>query len=210
MANATSNATTVIRDVKRHPRVAQTSTKHLPAEVVPTNAQKSQPMQRLSASIRLAALNATRVMQNVHQGNAFQPTRPRTVAPAIIDVYSFPMVLRLVTMESASSHVILVIFSKMTNACPLVLVALEPLLIAIATAVDVAKRLKIAITQTLLALQLPHLNLVNQSNHDNLTSPHCRHSLNLSHPPPPEPAKRWLSSRSDGIIPKLPSPASDR
>lgn len=181
MANATSNATTVIRDVKRHPRVAQTSTKHLPAEVVPTNAQKSQPMQRLSASIRLAALNATRVMQNVHQGNAFQPTRPRTVAPAIIDVYSFPMALRLVTMESASSHVILVIFSKKTNACPLVLVALEPLLIAISTAVDVAKRLKIAITQQLLALKLPHLN---QSNHDNLTSPHCRHSLNLSHPPP--------------------------
>ena len=207
MANATSNATTVIRDVKRHPRVAQTSTKHLPAEVVPTNAQKSQPMQRLSASIRLAALNATRVMQNVHQGNAFQPTRPRTVAPAIIDVYSFPMALRLVTMESASSHVILVIFSKITNACPLVLVALEPLLIAITTAVDVAKRLKIAITQQLLALKLPHLN---QSNHDNLTSPHCRHSLNLSHPTPPEPAKRWLSSRSDGIIPKLPSPASDR
>ena len=193
--------------MKRHPRVAQTSTKHLPAEVVPTNAQKSQPMQQLSASIRLAALNATRVMQNVHQGNAFQPTRPRTVAPAIIGVYSFPMALRLVTMESASSHVILVIFSKITNACPLVLVALEPLLIAISTAVNVAKRLKIAITQKLLALKLPHLN---QSNHDNLTSPHCRHSLNLSHPPPPEPAKLWLSSRSDGIIPKLPSPASDR
>lgn len=147
---------------------------------------------------------------NVHQGNAFQPTRPRTVAPAIIDVYSFPMALRLVTMESASSHVILVIFSKITNACPLVLVTLEPLLIAITTAVNVAKRLKIAITQKLLALKLPHLNLLNQFNHDNLTSPHCRHSLNLSHPPPPEPAKRWLSSRSDGIIPKLPSPASDR
>ena len=138
MANATSNATTVIRDVKRHPRVAQTSTKHLPAEVVPTNAQKSQPMQQLSASIRLAALNATWVMQNVHQGNAFQPTRPRTVAPAIIGVYSFPMALRLVTMESASSHVILVIFSKMTNACPLVLVALELVLAVVVVHAEVA------------------------------------------------------------------------
>lgn len=129
---------------------------------------------------------------NVHQGNAFQPTRPRTVAPAIIGVYSFPMALRLVTMESASSHVILVIFSKITNACPLVLVALEPLLIAISTAVNVAKRLKIAITQKLLALKLPHLN---QSNHDNLTSPHCRHSLKLSHPTHPQ------SQRSSGSLP---------
>lgn len=123
-ANATSNATTVIRDVKRHPRVAQTSTTHLLAVVVPTNVQQIHPMQRLSASIRNAALNATRAMRNVHQGSAFRPTQPRTVAPAIIDVHSFSMALRLVIMESASSPVRLVIYSKITNACPLVLVAL--------------------------------------------------------------------------------------
>lgn len=171
-ANATSNATTVIRDVKRHPHFAQTSTMHLPAGVVPNNAHLPRPMDPLLARISNVALNATRAMQNVHQGNAFRPTRPRTVAPAIIDVHSFSMALRLVTMESASSHVILVIFSKITNAYQVVLVALETLLIASATAVNVAKRLKIAITQKLYALQLPQIYLSN-----NLISPHCRYSL---------------------------------
>ena len=207
-ANATSNATTVIRDVKRHPHFAQTSTMHLPAVAVRPNAHLPRPMDPLHARIRNAALNATRAMQNVHQGNAFRPTRPRTVALAIIDVHSFSMALRHVIMESASSSVRLVIYSKITNACPLVLVALKPLLIAISTAVDVAESLKIAITQKCIVLQLPHLNL---SNHDNLTSPHLSiFAYTSTSDTPPEPAKRWLSSRSDRKIPKLPSPASDR
>lgn len=141
------------------------------------SAQRLKHMHHLHATIRNVASNATRAMRNVHQGNAFRPTRPCIVALAIIDVRSFPMALPHVIMESALSYVNLVIFSKITNAYPVVLVALETLLIAISTAVDVAKRLKIAITTELLALQLPQIYLSN-----NPISPHCRYSLNLSHP----------------------------
>lgn len=94
------------------------------AVAVRPNAHLPRPMDPLLARISNVALNATRAMRNVHQGNAFRPTRPRIVALAIIDVRSFQMALPHVIMESALSYVSLVIFSKITNACSLILIAL--------------------------------------------------------------------------------------